>query len=78
MVEYSKVNIKLLDTQLKKLKTDVKNNTGKTFIINLKMFNGNNLPHGLLFTTKQKIKLRNALNNNMSSDLKFSKAQFLK
>ena len=77
MVEYSKVNIKLLDTQLKKLKTDVKNNTGKTFIINLKMFNGNNMPHGLLFTTK-KIKLRNALNNNMSSDLKFSKAQFLK
>ena len=78
MVEYSKVNIKLLDTQLKKLKTDVKNKTGTTLIINLKMFNGNNLPHELLFTTRQKIKLRNALNNNMSSDLKFSKAQFLK
>ena len=78
MVEYSKVNIKLLDTQLKKLKTDVKNKTGTTLIINLKMFNGNNLPHELLFTLRQKIKLRNALNNNMSSDLKFSKAQFLK
>ena len=78
MVEYSKVNIKLLDPQLKKLKTDVKNKTGTTLIINLKMFNGNNLPHELLFTTRQKIKLRNALNNNMSSDLKFSKAQFLK
>ena len=78
MVEYSKVNIKLLDTQLKKLKTDVKNKTGTTLIINLKMFNGNNLPHELLFTTRQKIKLRNALNNNMSTDLKFSKAQFLK
>ena len=78
MVEYSKVNIKLLDTQLKKLKTDVTNKTGTTLIINLKMFNGNNLPHELLFTTRQKIKLRNALNNNMSSDLKFSKAQFLK
>ena len=78
MVEYSKVNIKLLDTQLKKLKTDVKNKTGTTLIINLKIFNGNNLPHELLFTTRQKIKLRNALNNNMSTDLKFSKAQFLK
>ena len=78
MVEYGKVNIKLLDTQLKKLKTDVKNKTGTTLIINLKMFNGNNLPHELLFTTRQKIKLRNALNNNMSTDLKFSKAQFLK
>ena len=28
MVEYSKVNVKLLDTQLKKLKTAVKNKTG--------------------------------------------------
>ena len=30
MVEYSKVNVKLTDTQLKKLKTTVKNNTGTT------------------------------------------------
>ena len=30
MVEYSKVNVKLLDTQLKKLKTAVKNKTGTT------------------------------------------------
>ena len=78
MVKYNKVNVKLSDTQLKKLKNAVKNKTGTTLIINLKMFNGNNLPHELLFTTRQKIKLRNALNNNMSTDLKFSKAQFLK
>ena len=38
------------------------------------MFNGNNLPHELLFTTRQKTKLRNAFNNNKSTDLKFSKA----
>ena len=36
------------------------------------MFNGNNLPYELLLTTRQKTKLRNALNNN---DLKLSKAQ---
>ena len=30
MVEYSKVNVKLTDTKLKKLKTAVKNNTGTT------------------------------------------------
>ena len=30
MVEYSKVNIKLTDTQLKKLKTAIKNKTGTT------------------------------------------------
>ena len=39
------------------------------------MFNGNDLPHELLLTTRQKTKLRNAFNNNMSADLKFSKAQ---
>ena len=41
MVEYSKVNVKLPDTQLKKLKTVVKNKTRTTLRINLKMFNGN-------------------------------------
>ena len=30
MVEYSKVNVKLSDTQLKKLKSAVKNKTGTT------------------------------------------------
>ena len=29
-------------------------------------------------TTRQKIKLRNAFNNNMSADLKFSKTQIVK
>ena len=78
MVEYSKVNVKLSDTQLKKLKTAVKNKTGTTLRINLKMFNGNNLLHELLLTTRQKKKLRNALNDNMSSDLRISKAQVSK
>ena len=39
------------------------------------MFNGNDLPHQLLLTTRQKTKLRNAFNNNMSTGLKLSKAQ---
>ena len=37
MVEYSKVNVKLSDTQLKKLKTAVKNKTGTTLRISLKI-----------------------------------------
>ena len=78
MVEYSKVNGKLSDTQLQKLKTAVKNKTGTPLRINLKMFNGNDLPHELLLTTRQKTKLRNAFNNNMSTDLKRSKAQISK
>ena len=78
MVEYSKVNVKLSETQLKKLKTAVKNKTGTSLRISLKIFNGNNMPYELLLTTRQKIKLRNVVNNNMSSDLKLSKAQISK
>ena len=42
------------------------------------MFNGNDLPHELLLTTRQKTKLRNAFNNNMSTDVKYSKTQISK
>ena len=41
MVEYSKANVILSDIQLKKLKTAVKNNTGTTLRMSLKMFDGN-------------------------------------
>ena len=51
---------------------------GTTLRINLKMFNGNDLPHELLLTTRQKTKIRNAFNNNISTDLKLSKAQINK
>ena len=36
------------------------------------------LPHELLLTTRQKTKVRNAFNNNMSTDLKLCKAQINK
>ena len=78
MVKYSKVNAKLSDTQLKKLKDAVKDNTGATLRMNLRTINGNNLPHELLLTERQKTKLRNAFNNNTSTNLKFSKAQISK
>ena len=42
------------------------------------MFNGNSLPHQLLLTARQKTRLRNAFNNNTSTDLKLSKAQISK
>ena len=38
MVEYNKVNVQLSNTQLKKLKDAVKDNTGVTLRISLKMF----------------------------------------
>ena len=54
MLEYSKVNVKLGDTQLKKLKTVANDKTGTTLRMSLKMFNGNDLTHELLLTTRQK------------------------
>ena len=57
MVGYNKINFKLSDSQLNKLKSAVKYQTGAT----LRMFNGNDLPHELIFlTTRQRTKLRNA------------------
>ena len=78
MVECNKVNVKLSDTHMKKLKDVVKNKTGTILRISLKMFNRNNLPHELLLTTRQKTKVRSTFNNNMSTDLKLSKAQISK
>ena len=47
--------------------------------MSLKMFNGNDLPHELLLTTRQKTKPRNAFNNNMSTYLNLKrKAQVSK
>ena len=78
MVEYAKVNVRLSDSQLKKLKDVVSNNAGTTLRMSLKMFNGNNLPHEILLTRRQKTKTRNVFNNDTSTDINFSKAQINK
>ena len=54
MVEGTKVNVKLSNTLMKRLKDAVKNNKGTPLRISLKMFNENNLPHELLLITRQK------------------------
>ena len=51
------MSVKLTDIKLKKLKKAVKNKTGTTLRMSLKMFDGNDLPHKLLLTTRQKMKL---------------------
>lgn len=43
--------------------------------MNIKMLDGDKLPHELLLTTRQKTKLRNAFEKNMSPDIKLSKIQ---
>ena len=76
--EYNKINVKLSNLQLNKLKTAVKNNEGTTLRISAKMFNSKDLSHELLLTQGQITKLRNNIQNNMSTDIKFSKAQIKK
>ena len=61
-----------------KLKSAVRNKQGTTLRMNAKMFNGNNLPHELLLTTRQTTELRNAIENNLQTDIKLSKAQISK
>ena len=41
-------------------------------------FQDEELPHDLILTTRQKAKIRNAFSNNMSTDIKLSKAQLSK
>ena len=78
MVEYTKVNLKLTNLQLSKFKKAVKNNDSTTLRIGIKNLNKEDLPHKLLLTTRQNTKLRNAINNNLATDIKFSKAQVKK
>ena len=78
MVEYTKVNVKLTNLQLSKLKKAVKNNDSTTLRICIKHLNKEDLPHELLLTTRQNTKLRNAINNNLATDIKLSKAQIKK
>ena len=78
MVEYTKVNVKLTNLQLSKLKKAVKNNDSATLRISIKNFNKDELLHEFLLTTRQITKLRNAVNYNLATDLKLSKVQIKK
>ena len=75
MVEYNKINCNLTNVQIKKLKKAVKSNEEVSLRLGIKNFNKDELPHELLLTTRQNTKLRNAINNNLSTDIEFSKAQ---
>ena len=76
MVEYTKINCKLTNLPLNKFKKAVKSNEGATLRLGIKNFD--ELPHELLLTTRQNTKLRNAVNNNLATDIKLSKAQIKK
>ena len=78
MAEHNRVNVDLSDLKLNKLKSAAKNQTGVTLRMNIRIFNGNDLPHELLLTARPKAKLTSAFENNMSTDIKLSKTQIVK
>ena len=78
MVECTKINCKLTNVQLNKLKRAVKSNEGASLRLGIKNFNKDELPHELLLTARQNTKLRNAINNNLATDIKLSRAQIKK
>ena len=78
MAYYQEARVKLTNTQLNKLKPAAKNRTRTILRLNKKNFKNEELPHELFLTTRQIIKLRNAFANNMSIDIKLSKAQIYK
>ena len=73
MVEYTKINCKSTNVQLNKLKKAVKSNEGATLRLGIKNFNKDELPHELLLTTRQNTKLKNAINNNLATDITLNK-----
>ena len=78
MVEYQRINLKLSNQQVKKLKEAVKSNNGTTLRLGNKNFNKADLLHELFLTQTQINKLREKIENNMSTDIKLSKAQINK
>ena len=78
MVECNTVNARLSNSQLNKLKRAVKNKQGTILRVNDEIFNENNLSHELLLTTRQTTKLRNAIENNLQTDIKLRKTQISK
>ena len=64
--------------QLNKLKPATTNNEGTTLTMSNKNFNKSDLPHESFLTTRQITKLRSKISNNISADIKLSKAQISK
>ena len=78
MANYQEGRFKPTSTQLNKLKSVAKNKAGTILRIDKKKIEDKELSHELFLTTRQTTKERNAFTNNMSTDIKLSKAQISK
>ena len=80
MTQYNSLNVKLSNSQLNKLKSAIKNETGAVLRLSTNMIGDNegNFPHKLLSTNTQVSNLRKAFANNSSADIKLWKTQLSK
>ena len=70
MGNYEGVRVNLTKNQLNELKSAIKNKTQTTLRITKKNFPNEELLHKLFLTAKQKTKTRNAVANNILTDIK--------
>ena len=82
MTQYNRVNVKLSNSQLNKLKSAIKNENDVVIRLSLNMIGDSNdqtnFPHELLLTDRQVSSICKAFSNNSSVDVKFSKTQLSK
>ena len=82
MTQYNRLNVRLSNSQLNKLKSAIKNETEVVIKLSPNMIGDSNdetnFPHELLLTDRQVFSVRKAFANNSSADIKFSKTQLSK
>ena len=82
MPQYNRVNVKLSNSQLNKLKSTIKNESDVVIRLSPSMIGDSNkktnFPHELLLTNRQVSSISKVFANNSSVDIKFSKAQLSK
>ena len=77
MTQYNRLNVKLSNSQLNKLKSAIKNETGVVLRLSSNMIGNNetNFPHEVLLTYRQVSNLRKSFANHSSADVKLLKTQ---
>ena len=82
MTQYNRLNTKLSNSKLNKLKSAIKNENNVVIRLSPSMIsdskNKTNFPHELLLTSRQVSSIPKAFTNNSSVEIKFSKAQLSK
>ena len=82
MTQCNRLNVKLSNLQLNKLKSAIKNETDVVIRLSPNMIGDSNdeanLPHELLLTGRQVSSIRKTFANNSSVNIKFSKTQLSK